>query len=66
MNYQGMKNSDLKSVAYVLIVNINTGYAWCNKCNPGWFLREGRQVEILKYINLFMKHNFKWKVIIII
>ena len=37
----------------------NTGYAWCNKCDPGKFLKEGKTSGIPEIDNLIYKSQLK-------
>src|SRR6266480_3068881 len=37
----------------------NTGYAWCNKCDPGKFLKEGKTSGIPEIDNLIYESQLK-------
>src|SRR3954454_12690038 len=37
----------------------NTGYAWCNKCDPGKFLKEGKTSGNTEIDNLIHKSQIK-------
>ena len=37
----------------------NTGMAWCNKCDPGKFLKEGKTSGILEIVNLIYESQLK-------
>ena len=37
----------------------NTGYAWCNKCDPGRFLKEGKTSGIPEIDNLIYESQLK-------